>query len=1055
MIKESRYLLLAGLLAVAGVCRAESWHPLPTLTRFQAGNADGAQDPAFDDSAWGPFDLSVPGATGPSEGGPAWIRMHVAFPREEGGRDLLLRLGRATDLRTVYLNGAKIAGGFGSGSEGVYLAPATLVHCGADNLLCIQVAQAGGWDGLRGGGLAWVPLDTVARDMLARALRTSEALEQSLGANAAAFILGRDRRGNLESLQRRLRSAPTPELCWQIASSWSRLREIARDPGRRADDYARLKRGDCLGFMRNQEAYLVPDFHTEALQRPMLGSEFSDFGSWYDIAYSGGTNRFMIGSVRRGVGPDHEFFNTARDVGTLALFVTTQGGEVIDGSDGDSAVTWYPYGWRTATQHGGLRIESAVFFTSFDTLAVYGRVTNLGSAPASVSPGLLVTLRSEYDGQKGGRVTGARGGSGLAVLGNERVGTSTTRELYSDSLAIGSSIGAVDGRYLARYLPSARGAELRAAVSGPGGADSLDGAAGSAVLSSGRIDLAAGQSREFVFVVAAGAKAEEAISQCADTLYRFTADPGLAVRDVEDDWNGFLRGLPSLGAATYSETKLYYSSAVALRKNRYLLQQENGLHSASFPARGGFNYFYQSDSCWNLLGYLDFNPEWAEGHAVPILVPPCEIMDPHFFWSMWELYSRIPGSDARAKFARMVYPLLKEAYHVWTTKLDIDGDLLVATPDNWDDNPRYDLIFKEVKYVPGWNSWWNDLVRCCRENALDDPAPSSQLGYGAIILGRFARINGLADEAQQWDRQLQRHIKAIDSLWDANLGYWIVTYRGSERDDVLTSSIIYPIFTDLCRDPAKIRRVIEGHILNPREFNGRFPVPTIAYDDPRFYHQKPPLDKLAGGLWRGNLWMPEAWIIVKGLYKYGYEAEAKDMARRLTDMMSHQSESVGPMHEFDYSPSEWYDSRTGLSQNNRAFSWSSAVALDLLLGNYQNERVLGSNSLRDRAVDGHIREIYAFGSGRSLLRVGTSDAHVFPELRMASSDGRPIEDSAEVQLVFADPDGNFTGRRIAFSVDRTKWDAFAAANGAALAVDGNGDYQVAVGLRIVLRPAGR
>ncbi len=295
----------------------------------------------------------------------------------------------------------------------------------------------------------------------------------------------------------------------------------------------------------------------------------------------------------------------------------------------------------------------------------------------------------------------------------------------------------------------------------------------------------------------------------------FTKSPRLALTQVENDWNGFFSGLPKLDEPTDAYTKLYYSAATALRKNRYLRECDGQLYSASLPARGGFNYYFQSDSCWNLLGYLDMKPQWAEGNAVPILVPPCEIMDPHFFWSMWELYSRLPGKTERQDFAAKVYPLLTNAYWDWTNKVDIDGDLLTATPDNWDDNPRYDLIFKEIKYVPGWNSWWNDLTRCCRENKLDDPAPSSQLGYGAVVLHRLALVLGKETEAADWAHQIQRHQQAIDSLWDEQKGYWIVTYRGTQRDDVLTSSIIYPIFCDLCRDPAKIKRVIEDHILNP------------------------------------------------------------------------------------------------------------------------------------------------------------------------------------------------------------------------------------------------
>ena len=113
----------------------------------------------------------------------------------------------------------------------------------------------------------------------------------------------------------------------------------------------------------------------------------------------------------------------------------------------------------------------------------------------------------------------------------------------------------------------------------------------------------------------------------------------------------------------------------------------------------------------------------------------------------------------------------------------------------------------------------------CYQNKLEDPAPSSQLGYGTVVLHRLALTLGRETEAADWAQQIQRHRRAIDSLWDEQKGYWIVTYRGTQQDDVLTSSIIYPIFSDLCRDPAKIKRVIEESLLNPKEFNGPFPIP--------------------------------------------------------------------------------------------------------------------------------------------------------------------------------------------------------------------------------------
>ena len=839
---------------------------------------------------------------------------------------------------------------------------------------------------------------------------------------------------------------------------------------------ADLQRHDLVDFMANRETFRVKDFTGDEHQRPEMGCELSDFGSWYDVAYSGGINRFWINSVRH-----HTYeqvgFNTTQDLGLVALFFETPAGGVIDGSRGSCRVTWHPYGWTTLTREGGLRVESTVVFTAFNTIAVLATVSNAGPVAIRLTPSLLVTDRSDYDGMTGGRIVGEGVGGRLAWC-NRRIGKSSDPKDYVDSLRIGSTLGTLRVSFLPRYLRSARGGELTAALR-ESWSPTLSAGVGAALARTGTLTLAPGEHRAFAFYLGAGAD-DRAATLAADGARNLLGRLGPAgtLRSVREDWNHTLASLPRLADPSPDDRTLYYASALALRTNRILLERlpvsafvgKDGsagqpvaadagdsrrgevLYSASCPGRGAFNLFFQSDACWNLLGYLDINPDWAEGHAVPILVPPCIIMDPHFFWSMWELYSRLPGRARERAFAAKVYPLLEDDYRTWITKIDIDHNLLCATPNNWDDGPRADLLFKEATDIPGqWNSWWTDWVNFSRDRFLEDPASSSQLAYGTVVLGRFARILGKERDAEHWRRQFERHVKAIDTLWDEKKGYWIVTYKHSLRDTVLTSSIIYPIFTDVCRDPAKIRRVIEQHILNPKEFNGRFPVPTVAYDDPRYYRQKPPRENEEGGLWRGNIWMPEAWIVVKGLYKYGYGPEAASMARRLLDMMEHQAAFTRGHPQYACVPAEYYDSRTGAAQNNRRFSWSSAVAMDFLLGNYENERVIGANPARDRSVDGHVREIFDFKSGRSLFRVATV-ARVFPVLHMRSADGRPIESSTDVDFRFEDPAGNFAAESIAFTADVSRWSVLDAATGHRLAVDPQGGYRAALGERLRLVP---
>lgn len=802
---------------------------------------------------------------------------------------------------------------------------------------------------------------------------------------------------------------------------------------------------DGLGLMTDQETFQVGDFSGEEHQRPEMGCELSDFGSWYDAAYSGGVNRLWINSVREHT-YDQVGFNTTQDVGLVALFLRTPSGRVIDGSRGDCRVEWYPYGWTARTVEGNLRIESTVAFIRFNTLALITDIANRGERDAEFEPAVLVADRSEYDGMKGGLIVGMSD-HGRVAWRNRRVGRSSDPNDYTDSLRIGSSLGALRVAFLRAALTTARGDGLEKALR-LSWTSALSASAGSAVAEAGSIRLAPGGHRTFAFYVAAGAddRAAEEAAVRAEVDFA-TAGCGGVLRRVREDWGGYLAGLPKLKDPTPDQLKLYYASALALRTNRVILRRPppeawaggsgeaimpatagsaclgKGAvsYSASFPGRGAFNLFFQSDACWNVLGYLDVNADWAEGHAVPMLVPPSIIMDPHFFWSIWEIYSRLPDAGRQKALAARVYPLLERAYRTWTTRIDVDHNLLCSTPNNWDDSPRADLLFREAADVPGqWNSWWTDWVNFSRDRFLEDPAASSQLAYGTVVLARLARILGRPAEAAAWERRFQRHVKAVDTLWDEQKGYWIVTYRHSLKDAVLTSSIIYPIFTDVCRDPARIRRVIEQHLLNPREFNGRYPVPTVAYDDPRYYHQKPPRADQPGGLWRGNIWMPEAWIVVKGLYKYGYQAEAESMAGRLVAMMAGQGPFTRDHPQFACVPAEYYDSRTGEGRNNRRFSWSSAVAMEFLLGNYQNERVLGANPDRDRAVDGHVREIFDFGTGLSLFRVRTQK-RVFPVLHMKSTDGRPIEASSAVAFVFEDPAGNFEGGSVAFTADARRW----------------------------------
>jgi len=65
--------------------------------------------------------------------------------------------------------------------------------------------------------------------------------------------------------------------------------------------------------------------------------------------------------------------------------------------------------------------------------------------------------------------------------------------------------------------------------------------------------------------------------------------------------------------------------------------------------------------------------------------------------------------------------------------------------------------------------------------------------------------SGKDQEAADWEKRFQQHVQAVDTLWMKRRAIGSVTYRHALKDTVLTSSILYPVFTDVCRDPARIR----------------------------------------------------------------------------------------------------------------------------------------------------------------------------------------------------------------------------------------------------------
>lgn len=210
-----------------------------------------------------------------------WCRLHLKLPADCQGQDQILHLGRLGNAEATFFNGARITTGFGVREEPVFIVPAVLVKSGGENVIAAKIP--GSTNGIGADEFDWSVLGSVAESLVAQGIKKSGVLEKrfsAAGPDAADFILSGIRAADFRVLKRKLTTAPSPAIYWQVATRGNRLCEIEKDPQRYLQEYALYKNGDRLNFMKNPATYLVPDFHDADPHKPGMGCDFSDFAAY-------------------------------------------------------------------------------------------------------------------------------------------------------------------------------------------------------------------------------------------------------------------------------------------------------------------------------------------------------------------------------------------------------------------------------------------------------------------------------------------------------------------------------------------------------------------------------------------------------------------------------------------------------------------------------------------------------------------------------------------------------------------------------------------------------
>ena len=173
----------------------------------------------------------------------------------------------------------------------------------------------------------------------------------------------------------------------------------------------------------------------------------------------------------------------------------------------------------------------------------------------------------------------------------------------------------------------------------------------------------------------------------------------------------------------------------------------------------------------------------------------------------------------------------------------------------------------------------------------------SQQALAALYISRIADLLGDADGSTDWRAKYEAKKAKINELyWDEMDGfYYDILASDRSKCKVPTMASYWTLLAEI-PDAARRARLVEK-LKDESWFGGAVPTPSLARKDADFWP--------TGGYWRGGVWMPTTYMVMKALDGCGETALARDIARKVVFDMCETWRTFEPHTIWEcYSPTE-------------------------------------------------------------------------------------------------------------------------------------------------------
>ena len=190
------------------------------------------------------------------------------------------------------------------------------------------------------------------------------------------------------------------------------------------------------------------------------------------------------------------------------------------------------------------------------------------------------------------------------------------------------------------------------------------------------------------------------------------------------------------------------------------------------------------------------------------------------------------------------------------------------------------------------------------------------------------------DERDGFYYSVDLNLRPVTNEPDSTLGKEFIIHSGYPRDyDCLIQRIeVWSGFLALwagIATPEQAERMVKEHFNNPKTFNSPSGVRTLSKME-KMYSLRASANP---SNWRGPVWGISNYMVFKGLVKYGYDTEAKELATKTICLFGKDFEKHGALHEY-------YEPETGEPLLNKDFQNWNYLVINMIAW-LEGEQVVG------------------------------------------------------------------------------------------------------------------